>query len=186
MNSTWQRLTLAFTLLAAILVHDVRGKDISSVPDLIGIWEVDSHFTRSLGTLGVKAMLWRKVGDSSLPDSSLVISNGSIQHRIQKKEGFGVITPPGMSSEVKEQDGTEYYVIDYKYNLDSKATPHQIDFFWRTPEGKQESSKGIYKIENGILWLAIGANLYTDKRPSEFEVSQDLEKCVIKATKKKE
>jgi uncharacterized protein (TIGR03067 family) len=68
---------------------------------------------------------------------------------------------------VKNQDGIEYSVIEYSYTLNTSVTPSEIDLHWAAPE-KARTSKGIYKIENDVLWLSLEV-FESYPRPHDFK-----------------
>lgn len=180
----WARLVVTSGLLIALTLPAANAQEAPTDPAINGTWIVDSDF---IGSLGACELVGRKIGDSRMPEVSLVISDGLIRHRYKKTEGITVDAQAGQTtSEVKDADGTEYIVIDYGFRLNTNESPHQIDFFWKDSDGTPGSSRGIYKVEEGTLWFAVGI-FGSNNRPSDFERSTympDYQKSVMKAGKK--
>lgn len=183
-DNTWSRFVATSTLLIALSVHGVSAQEVTASVGIDGSWSVDPEYA---GSLGACELVGRKIGDSRMPDVSLVISNGVIQHRFKKTEGISIVAQAGQkTSEMKEADGTEYIVIDYNFRLNTNPTPHEIDFLWNMSDGEPASSQGICMIEGSTLWFAVGL-FGADKRPSDFEVDRfmpNYQKSVVKAQRK--
>jgi uncharacterized protein (TIGR03067 family) len=170
-------------------VPPTKGKQVSVDQAILGTWVMDPDHR---GTLGAFELFMGNV--NTTPDiymeQSLVISTNAVihRHRMPRAGGPEVVGQTGghMTRLPVARDGTgeKNYVIEYHYTLNTSTTPHEIDLHW-IGGAQDQSSKGIYKVEDGVLWLAISLD-GNDPRPRDFSGSAPrLVAPLYKATKSK-
>jgi hypothetical protein len=179
------------TLLACIIgisfplwTYATEMKQPSADASILGTWLIDREHS---GSLGAFELVMRKIGDATIPETSLVITTNSIIHRYKKQPSaaFAVAGQEGMTIPLlKDRAGTEYYTIEYRYTANTNVIPHEIELTW-IRGGKEFASKGIFKLEKASLWLSISI-MGEAERPRDFKrAAVGLSPSVLKATKLK-
>lgn len=138
----------------------------ASANSILGTWLIDPA---RAGSLGAFEMLARSVGDTNVPQMTLVVSQTSILHRYKKaKEApFQLLSARAEITNSRDHHGAEYAAIRYAYSLTPHTTPSRIDLRFTGPRGEQRSY-GIYRLERDRLWLCFPAAAGDTRRPRDW------------------
>ncbi len=147
---------------------------------IMGTWLVDPS---RCGSLGASELLARPVGDTNVPQMTLVISDTTILHRYRKDRmtPFELVSPRADIRASRDHTGVRYDEIEYSYSVVPNTSPHRIDLQFAGPLGRQ-SSHGIFRLQQGQLWFCFPASTGGSRRPRTWD-SDGVATRVIRAAR---
>jgi uncharacterized protein (TIGR03067 family) len=83
---------------------------------------------------------------------------------------------------IAKKDGKEEAIT---FKTDTSKTPAHINATETKPDGKTETSYGIYKLENGVLTICMVEGGKEADRPKEFKTTKES-KTILMTLKKKD
>ena len=156
------------------------GSESRVVGSIMGTWLVDPS---RCGSLGASELLARPVGDTNVPQMTLVISGTTILHRYRKDRmtPFELVSPRADIKTSRDHSGVRYEAIEYSYYVVPNTSPHRIDLQFAGPLG-QQSSYGIFRLQQGPLWFCFPAVTGDSRRPRAWDTDAGATR-VIRATR---
>ncbi len=119
---------------------------------------------------GTYVIIGLEVGGKALPEAD-------IAKTAEADRTIKITADKMVANRAGKEDSTSY-------KIDASKTPHEIDTIGKSPDGKAETSYGIYKIDGDKLIICVVDSEKATDRPKEFKTTADG-KAMLMTLKKK-